>query len=86
MTFQQSEDSTNIMYHPPDFVGPVLFSFRPKAFFGKKKAAIKADDSDWSNKFSLDVAGSSGSVSCKSNNNLFQVNFIKNLVPNIFLT
>lgn len=67
------------MYHPPDFVGPVLFSFRPKAFFGKKKASIKAEDSEWSNKFSLDVAGSSGSVSCKSNNNLSQVNFSKEI-------
>jgi vacuolar protein sorting-associated protein 13A/C len=61
--------------HPPDFVGPVLFSFRPKAFFGKKKTAIKVEDSDWSNKFSLDVAGSSGSVSCKSSDNLYQVIF-----------
>ncbi|XP_059483152.1 intermembrane lipid transfer protein Vps13 isoform X2 [Neocloeon triangulifer] len=70
---KQSEDTTNVMYHPPDFEGPILFSFRPKVFFGKKKAAIRVEDSEWSNKFSLDVAGSSGSVSCKSMNDSFQI-------------
>ncbi|XP_065344717.1 intermembrane lipid transfer protein Vps13 isoform X2 [Cloeon dipterum] len=70
---KQSEETTNIMYHPPDFEGPILFSFRPKVFFGKKKAAIRVDDSEWSNKFSLDVAGSSGSVSCKTSNDILQI-------------
>ncbi|KAF4519295.1 hypothetical protein B566_EDAN017925 [Ephemera danica] len=73
LSYRQSEDSTNVLYHPPNFEGPVLFSFRPKAFFGKKKACVKIEDSDWSNKFSLDVAGSSGSISCKANKQQYQI-------------
>jgi len=46
--------------------GPVLFSFRPKSFFGKKAAMIRVEDSNWSDRFSLDAAGSSGLVTCKA--------------------
>jgi len=78
LTFKHSEDTTNTTYqHPPDFVSPVMFSFKPNTYFGKKKVFIKVNDSDWSNKFSLDVAGSSGSISCKSNNNIFHVKMFK---------
>lgn len=52
---------------------PILFSFKSKAFFGKKKATVKVEDSDWSDKFSLDVVGSSGSVLCKAPNKNYQV-------------
>ena len=45
---------------------PVLFSFRPKSFFEKKTAMIRVEDSNWSDRFSLDVAGSSGLVTCKT--------------------
>lgn len=45
---------------------PVLFSFRPKSFFEKKTATIRVEDSNWSDRFSLDVAGSSGLVTCKT--------------------
>jgi hypothetical protein len=64
---EQADENTNILYHPPEYEGPVLFSFREKAFFGKKKAAIRVDSGDWCDRFSLDVAGSSGVVECKAN-------------------
>lgn len=57
-----------MLYHPPEYEGPILFSFREKAFFGKKKAAIRVDSGEWCDRFSLDVAGSSGVVECKANN------------------
>lgn len=70
---QQSDETANVIYHPEDFKGPVLFSFRAKSFFGKKKASIRVEDGEWSDKFSLDVAGSSGVVSCTTGGTTYQV-------------
>lgn len=75
--FQSSEDHLNVLYHPETFKGPILFSFRSKVFFGKKKAAIRIEDGEWSDKFSIDVAGSKGVVSCKYNNKVYQVHIKK---------
>ncbi|XP_049842368.1 LOW QUALITY PROTEIN: intermembrane lipid transfer protein Vps13-like [Schistocerca gregaria] len=70
---KQSDETTNVLYHPDDFKGPILFSFRAKAFFGKKKASVKVEDGEWSDKFSLDVAGSSGVVNCKYGDTVYQI-------------
>lgn len=61
------------MHHPANFKGPILFSFPVKNFFGKKKASIRVENGDWSDKFSIDVAGSSGMVVCRNQNRIFQV-------------
>lgn len=61
------------MYHPPEYEGAILFSFREKAFFGKKKASVRVESGEWSEKFSIDVAGSSGVIECKSSNMIYQV-------------
>ncbi|KAL1140361.1 hypothetical protein AAG570_000293 [Ranatra chinensis] len=37
-----------------------MFSFKAKTFFAKKKSCIRIENGSWSEKFSLDVAGSSG--------------------------
>ncbi|XP_055946551.1 intermembrane lipid transfer protein Vps13-like isoform X4 [Argiope bruennichi] len=58
-------EDDNIIYHPPE-INPVLFSFKAKAFFAKKKASLKIGDSEWSDKFSLDAVGSSGTVVAKT--------------------
>jgi vacuolar protein sorting-associated protein 13A/C len=71
---QANDENTNILYHPPEYDGPILFSFREKAFFGKKKAAVRVDSGEWSDRFSLDVAGSSGVIKCVANNMTYQVN------------
>lgn len=63
----------NVIHHPPSYNGPILFSFNAKNFFGKKKASIRIGQGEWSDKFSLDVAGSSGMVVCKSNNMIYQI-------------
>lgn len=72
-SFQTSDDYLNVLYHPEHFKGPILFSFRSKAFFGKKKAMIRVEDGEWSDKFSIDVAGSEGVVVCKYNGMTYQV-------------
>ncbi|XP_011301984.1 vacuolar protein sorting-associated protein 13C isoform X2 [Fopius arisanus] len=64
---KSSEDQLNVMYHPEHYRGPILFSFRSKAFFGKKKAMVRVEDGDWSEKFPIDVAGSKGVVVCRYN-------------------
>lgn len=69
----------NILYHPPHFKGPVLFSFNAKHFFGKKKACVRVETGDWSDKFSLDVAGSSGVVNCKMDGRMYNVSIHSNI-------
>ncbi|KAL1431458.1 hypothetical protein MTO96_014190 [Rhipicephalus appendiculatus] len=61
----KTEDSAGIN-HPANFDGPVLFSYRSKTLFTKKKAAIKIFNSEWSERFSLDAVGSSGTIIAKS--------------------
>ncbi|XP_047736715.1 vacuolar protein sorting-associated protein 13, partial [Hyalella azteca] len=56
----------NYINHSRSNNDPVLFSFKSKAFFGKKKASVRAEDSDWSDKFALDAVGSNGIVTCRS--------------------
>lgn len=63
----------NVLNHPEDLKGPILFSFRSKYFFGKKKAMLRVCDGEWSDKFSIDVAGSKGVVACKYNGMTYQV-------------
>nr|XP_045626468.1 vacuolar protein sorting-associated protein 13C-like isoform X1 [Procambarus clarkii] len=63
----------NIVVHEEDSKEAMLFSFKSKVFFGKKKATVKVMDSEWSEKFSLDVVGSSGSITCKAPNKNYQL-------------
>lgn len=64
----------NVLYHPPDHEGPILFSYRPKVFFGKKRASLRVENGEWSDKFSLDAAGSTGVVECKFESLKYEVN------------
>ncbi|XP_058837903.1 intermembrane lipid transfer protein Vps13 isoform X2 [Topomyia yanbarensis] len=81
-TYKSNDENTNILYHPPEYEGPILFSFREKVFFGKKKAAIRVDTGEWSEKFSLDVAGSSGVIACQANNMTYQIGVHNTLTHN----
>lgn len=64
-----------MIFHPKDYLDPILFSFRAKNFYGKKKAAIRIEFGEWSDKFSLDVPGSSGVVACSYEDRIYDVNF-----------
>ncbi|CAK9800782.1 Intermembrane lipid transfer protein Vps13, partial [Anthophora quadrimaculata] len=77
-----NEDYLNVLYHPENFKGPILFSFRSKVFFGKKKAMIRVEDGEWSEKFSIDVAGSEGVVVCKYNGLTYQIGVHNQLTYN----
>ncbi|XP_014254768.1 vacuolar protein sorting-associated protein 13 isoform X2 [Cimex lectularius] len=72
-TTDEQEQGTNILYHPNDFTGPILFSFKAKNFFAKKKSQLRVFDGQWSEKFSLDVAGSAGMVSCVSGGKIYDI-------------
>lgn len=85
LSYRASDDDKSILYHPAKFDQPILFSFREKAFFGKKKATIRVNNGDWCEKFSLDVAGSSGVVLCKSAGHTYQI-AIHNILTNNSLT
>ncbi|XP_045493787.1 vacuolar protein sorting-associated protein 13 [Colias croceus] len=67
------DETGNVIFHPKDYKEPIMFSFRAKNFFGKKKAAIRIEFGEWSDKFSLDVPGSSGVVICKNEGRTYQV-------------
>ncbi|XP_013138688.1 PREDICTED: vacuolar protein sorting-associated protein 13C [Papilio polytes] len=68
-----ADEMGNVIFHPKDYKEPILFSFRAKNFFGKKKAAIRVEFGEWSDKFSLDVPGSSGVVVCRNEGRTYQV-------------
>ncbi|RZF46695.1 hypothetical protein LSTR_LSTR002558 [Laodelphax striatellus] len=79
---EQPDDMSNVLFHPDNFKGPVMFSFRAKNFFGKKKATIKVENGEWSEKFSLDVVGSYGVVSCVTNSIKYQIGVNIQLMSN----
>ncbi|KAL3884630.1 hypothetical protein ACJMK2_024757 [Sinanodonta woodiana] len=70
--FYKSGDD-NIVEHSAECKDAMLFSFRQKNLFSKKKASLKIGDADWSDKFSLDTVGSSGTVECKSKTQTYEV-------------
>lgn len=76
---QSTDENVNVLYHPPELGGPILFSYREKVFFGKKRAAVRVENGDWSEKFALDAAGSTGLVECYANGTKYEVKPIKYL-------
>ncbi|XP_037042887.1 vacuolar protein sorting-associated protein 13-like, partial [Bradysia coprophila] len=68
-----SDENVNVLYHPPEWEGPILFSFREKVFFGKKRASVRVESGEWSDRFALDAAGSTGVVECKSNEMIYEI-------------
>ncbi|GJQ73818.1 hypothetical protein Trydic_g18756, partial [Trypoxylus dichotomus] len=71
---KNSDENLNILHHPANCKDLILFSFNAKNFFGKKKASVRiSNGGEWSDKFSLDVAGSSGVVTCKYEGKIYQL-------------
>lgn len=73
LSYKTDMESLDILYHPPEYNGPILFAFRGKSFLAKKCATIRVDNGEWSDKIPLDVAGSIGQVTCKANEATFEV-------------
>uniref|UniRef100_A0A224XG50 Putative vacuolar protein n=1 Tax=Panstrongylus lignarius TaxID=156445 RepID=A0A224XG50_9HEMI len=82
LTYKQAEETNNVLYHPENFKGPIMFSFKAKSFFAKKKSQIKVEDGLWSDKFSLDVAGSSGVITCECNSMKYEIGISIHLTYN----
>ncbi|XP_053604237.1 intermembrane lipid transfer protein Vps13 isoform X1 [Plodia interpunctella] len=70
---RNADETGNVIFHPKDYKEPILFSFRAKNFFGKKKASIRVEFGEWSEKFSLDVPGSAGVLVCRNEGRAYQV-------------
>ncbi|XP_067014210.2 intermembrane lipid transfer protein Vps13 [Anabrus simplex] len=69
LSYWQSDESKEIPYHPNDVKNPVLFP----SFSSNKKAAIRIGDGQWSEKFSIDVAGNSGVISCTTKGRSYKI-------------
>ncbi|TDG48268.1 hypothetical protein AWZ03_005223 [Drosophila navojoa] len=82
LTYKSDLTSVEMLYHPPEYSGPILLAFRDKMFFDKKKAAIRIESGEWSEKIPLDVAGSIGGVTCTANNQKFQIGVHNHLTNN----
>ncbi|XP_052841610.1 intermembrane lipid transfer protein Vps13 [Drosophila gunungcola] len=82
LTYKTETTSVEVLYHPPEYSGPILFTFRDKFFFDKKKASIRVDNGQWSEKIPLDVAGSIGEVICYSNNQKYPIGVHNHLTQN----
>ncbi|XP_034653735.1 vacuolar protein sorting-associated protein 13 [Drosophila subobscura] len=73
LTYKTDSTSVEVLYHPPEYSGPILLTFRDKMFFDKKKASVRCDNGDWSEKIPLDVAGSVGEVTCYANDQNYHI-------------
>jgi len=73
LTYKAADDEENMLQHSSNPTEPLMWSFKKKIFFANKRAYVKIDSGLWSDRFSLDVAGSSGSILCKTNNILYQI-------------
>lgn len=82
LSYKTNTESVNVLYHPPEYNGPILFSFREKFFFDKKRASIRVDNGEWSEKIPLDVAGSTGEVTCNANDQLYHIGVHNHLTQN----
>lgn len=74
LSYKSDSETVDVLYHPPEYKGPILFSFIEKSFFDKKRAIIRVDNGEWSEKIPLDVAGSYGQVVCDANDMSYEVN------------
>lgn len=81
LTYKTEISSMEVLYHPPEYCGPILFTVRDK-FFDKKKASIRVDSGHWSEKIPLDVAGSLGAVTCTANEQTYQIGVHNHLTHN----
>ncbi|VVC40207.1 Hypothetical protein CINCED_3A023147 [Cinara cedri] len=73
LTYKALDDEANMLKHSSNPTEPLMWSFKKKIFFANKKAYVKIDSGLWSDRFSLDVAGNSGSIMCKTNDILYQI-------------
>ncbi|XP_022794312.1 vacuolar protein sorting-associated protein 13A-like [Stylophora pistillata] len=64
----KAPDSETVIPHPVSLTEPVMFSCR-----GKGEAFVRLAASDWSNKFSLDTAGSGGALKITKDGKLYEI-------------
>lgn len=74
MLLQGEEKSGYTTNHSAQFTGPVIFSMDGKNFFSQKRAQVKITDSEWSDKFYLDLSGNTELVTCRAGKREYQVN------------
>ncbi|XP_058986884.1 intermembrane lipid transfer protein Vps13 [Musca domestica] len=82
LSYKTDSENVEVLYHPPEYTGPILFSMRDKYLFDKKTCTIRVDNGEWSNKIPLDVAGSVGSIGCKTNDQTYQIGVHNHLTQN----
>lgn len=86
LSYKVDTETVGVLYHPSEYEGPIFFTFRSQNYFNKKTCAIRVDNGDWSKKIPLDVAGSSGFVTCKIRDKSYQVNNCNMYICNIMRT
>ncbi|XP_017018537.1 intermembrane lipid transfer protein Vps13 [Drosophila kikkawai] len=82
LSYQTESTSVDVLYHPPEYSGPILLTFRDKLFFDKKKASIRCDNGNWSEKIPLDIAGAIGEVTCQANDMNYHIGVHNHLTQN----
>ncbi|XP_017019677.1 intermembrane lipid transfer protein Vps13-like [Drosophila kikkawai] len=82
LSYQTESTSVDVLYHPSEFTGPILLTFRDKVFSNKKKASIRIDNGSWSQKIPMDIAGAKGWVTCHANNRSYHIGVHNHLTQN----
>ncbi|KAJ8937448.1 hypothetical protein NQ314_011837 [Rhamnusium bicolor] len=67
---------------PAPFQRPHSLFFQLEEFLRQKKASIRVESGEWSDKFSMDAAGSAGMVTCKANDRIYQIGIHNQLTYN----
>uniref|UniRef100_A0A1A9WMW5 Vacuolar protein sorting-associated protein 13 n=1 Tax=Glossina brevipalpis TaxID=37001 RepID=A0A1A9WMW5_9MUSC len=82
LSYKTDNESVDVLYHPSEYTGPILYAFRGKNLFEKKSCSIRVEGGDWSKQIPLHVAGSIGSLTCKYKSLPFQIGVHNSLTKN----
>lgn len=82
LSYKTNTESENVLYHPPEYNGAILYSFPKTKFLGKNKAFVRVDNGDWSSEMPLNTAGSIGKTECESEEIVYGIGVHNHLTSN----
>lgn len=82
LSYKTNAESENVLYHPSEYNGAILYAFPEKKFLGKNKAFVRVDNGEWSAEMPLNTAGSMGKTSCETNEIIYEIGVQNHLTSN----
>ncbi|KAL5288954.1 hypothetical protein ACFFRR_009268 [Megaselia abdita] len=82
LSYKTNTESENVLYHPSEYNGAILYAFPEKKFLGKNKAFVRVENGEWSPEMPLNTAGSMGKTSCETNEVIYEIGVQNHLTSN----